>query len=326
VVGEDELVIFVLRRDDVHATTTMIRASDLRTKIELLRDLMAPPKGPDWVKPAESLYQALIHPIEQSGWLKGISRLYIVPNATLNYLPFAILSRPGEEKGHFLIQDYVVAYLPAASALVSGLEREAPKLSLLALAPRASHLRYAPEEARSIGAIYSDRSQVLLGRSATKRAFAKQAGEFEIIHLATHGFFDKLNPLFSGVVLEPAAGDDGRLQVYEIMRLRLQARLVTLSACDTALGSGYFSEYPAGDDFVGLTRAFLSAGSSAVLASLWEVNDRSTMQLMKSFYRELQRTDSASALAVAQRSMLASGGPHSSPYYWAPFVVVSAKN
>jgi CHAT domain-containing protein/Tfp pilus assembly protein PilF len=326
VVGEDELVIFVLRRDAVHATTSMIRASDLRTKIELLRDLSAPTKGSDWVKPAESLYQVLIQPIEQSGWLKGISRLYIVPNATLNYLPFAILSRPGEEKGHFLIRDFVVAYLPAASALVTSPEKKSPKLSLLALAPGASHLRYAPEEARSVGAIYSSRSEVLLGRSATKRAFERQADQFEIIHLATHGFFDKLNPLFSGVVLEPAAGDDGRLQVYEIMRLRLQARLVTLSACDTALGSGYFSEYPAGDDFVGLTRAFLSAGSSSVLASLWEVNDRSTMQLMKSFYRELARTDSADALAKAQRSMLGSGSPYNNPYYWAPFVVVSVKD
>jgi CHAT domain-containing protein/Tfp pilus assembly protein PilF len=325
VVGEEDLVIFVLRRETVHATTVTIRAADLRTRIELLRDLMAPGRGPDWLKPAESLYQVLIHPIDHAGWLRGISRLYIVPNATLNYLPFAALSRPGEEKGHFLIRDYVLAYLPAASALVSSLKREPSGLGVLALAPGAARLRYAPEEARSVGAIYSDHSQVLLGRSATKRAFAKHADQFEIIHLATHGFFDKINPLFSGVVLQPTAGDDGRLQVYEIMRLRLQARLVTLSACDTALGSGYFSEFPAGDDFVGLTRAFLSAGSSAVLASLWEVNDRSTMQLMKSFYRELSKTDSADALAKAQRSMLAGGGLYSSPYYWAPFVVVSAK-
>ena len=326
VVGEESVVIFVLTRDNEHATTVPVRARDLRAKIELLRDLTAPGRGSDWVRPAESLRQILIAPVEQIGWLKGITKLYLVPNAVLNYLPYAALARPDGEGVRLLVQDYVLAYLPAASALVYGPDQGDSERTLLALAPERSRLRFAPQEARSISALFPDRSLLLLGRSATKGAFKRQASQFRLIHLATHGFFDKFNPVFSGIALEPEAGDDGRLEVYEIMRLRLRARLVTLSACDTALGSGYFDEYPAGDDFVGLTRAFLYAGSSAVLASLWEVNDRSTMLIMNGFYRSLRETNSAEALAKAQRAMLASGGRYSRPYYWAPFIVLTARN
>ena len=81
---------------------------------------------------------------------------------------------------------------------------------------------------------------------------------------------------------------------------------------------------PAGDDLVGLTRAFLFAGSASVLASLWEVNDRSTLELMEIFYRHLREGDKAAALATAQREMLQSGGRYAHPYFWAPFTLVGA--
>jgi CHAT domain-containing protein len=97
---------------------------------------------------------------------------------------------------------------------------------------------------------------------------------------------------------------------------------VTLSACETALGSGYFTEIPAGDEFVGLTRAFLSAGASNVVATLWQVNDSSTAQLMRSFYRQLSDQPASQSLAVAQRSMLHGDTSHRHPYFWSAFVVV----
>jgi CHAT domain-containing protein len=109
--------------------------------------------------------------------------------------------------------------------------------------------------------------------------------------------------------------------VHEILELKLNAELVTLSACDTALGSGYFAEVPAGDDLLGLTRAFLFAGSPSVLASLWEVNDRSAVDLMHSFYSQLQTSDKATALAQAQRNLRARG-PYRHPYYWGAFTLV----
>jgi len=140
--------------------------------------------------------------------------------------------------------------------------------------------------------------------------------------VATHGYFNKFNPLLSGLELEADGREDGRLEVHEILGLRLNARLVVLSACDTALGGGYFAEVPAGDDIVGLTRAFLFAGSPSVVASLWAVNDRSTMRLMSGFYGRLARSGKAGALAAVQRDLIGRGGRDSHPYYWAAFVLV----
>ena len=88
----------------------------------------------------------------------------------------------------------------------------------------------------------------MVGSGATESSFKRLAGQYEILHLATHGYFNKLNPLLSGMELEPDEHEDGRLAVHEILGLRLKANLVTLSACETALGSGYFTEVPAGDD------------------------------------------------------------------------------
>src|SRR6185436_2148025 len=120
--------------------------------------------------------------------------------------------------------------------------------------------------------------------------------------------------------------EDGRMDVHEILELKLNAKLVTLSACDTALGTGYFADVPAGDDLVGLTRAFLFAGAPSVLASLWEVNDRSAGVLMHSFYGRLGHTDKATALAEAQRGLRARRGPYAHPYYWGSFVLVGQMN
>jgi CHAT domain-containing protein len=166
---------------------------------------------------------------------------------------------------------------------------------------------------------------LLLGSRATESSFKRLADRYDVIHLATHGYFNKLNPLLSGVMLEADTQDDGRLEVHEILELKLNAELVTLSACDTALGSGYFAEVPAGDDLIGLTRAFLFAGTPSVLASLWEVNDRSSAQLMHSFYSQLRNGDKAIALAKAQREMRARG-VYRHPYYWGAFTLVGQMN
>ena len=192
------------------------------------------------------------------------------------------------------------------------------------MAPERSRLEYAPLEVRRISRFFPKNHLLLEGRRATEASFKSRSGSFRVLHLATHGSFNKINPLLSSLELEPGGGEDGRLEVHEVLDLRLAADLITLSACDTALGSGYFAEVPAGDDFVGLTRAFLFAGSAPVLATLWKVNDRSTLELMETFYSRLGAGDKAAALVAAQRNMVQSGGPYAHPYYWAPFTLVGA--
>jgi CHAT domain-containing protein/Tfp pilus assembly protein PilF len=340
VVGRDNLQVFVLTADGLHGKSIAISSEDLQKKVEFLRDVMSRTRTNDWKPPSESLYHTLIGPVADAGWLRGANRLYIVPHAILNYLPFAVLDKSyrtanGSERvkdatrasdssrsDRLLIDDFTIAYLPAAATLVYGGQETSSSKSALAMAPANTRLRYTQQESTDVSAFFPARHMLLLGTRATETSFKRFADTYDVIHLATHGYFNKLNPLLSGVTLEADAENDGRLEVHEILGLRLNAKLVTLSACDTALGSGYFDEVPAGDDLVGLTRAFLFAGSPTVMASLWEVNDLSATRLMRSFYQRLGQSDKASALASAQRDMRQRRGIYRHPYYWSAFVLV----
>jgi CHAT domain-containing protein len=312
--------------------------------VELLRDLIMRGAGSDWQAPAASLHQSLVAPIEKEGWLAGVRDLYIVPHAVLHYVPFAVLPRGKESGARLMVSDYVIAYLPAAAALVYGNGNGERGASVLAMAPTRPGLQFSRQEATAVAGLFPKDRLLLVGSRATESAFKSSAARYEVLHLATHGYFNKFNPLLSGLELEPDGREDGRLEVHEILGLRLSARLVVLSACDTALGGGYFAEVPAGDDIVGLTRAFLFAGSPSVIASLWAVNDQSTMRLMGAFYGQLLGTngvkadaarglpglsavegspaDRATALAEAQRALLARGGRYAHPYFWGAFVLV----
>jgi CHAT domain-containing protein len=317
VLSDQELIVFVINAEGLHAKAIPIHSEDIQSRVETLRDLMLRNTTNEWQLPAAALYRQLIAPIESEGWLTGKTKLYIIPHSILHYVPFAALlnnKRP-------LITDYIVAYLPAAAALVQKNEPHPTSNSMLAMAPANSQLQFTQLESQSVSNFFPKQHTLLLGARATESSFKKLAGHFDLIHLATHGYLNKNNPLLSGLTLESDALDDGRLEVHEIMNLRLNAKLVTLSACDTAIASGYFSDVPPGDDLVGLTRAFLSAGATSVAASLWAINDRSAVNFMDNFYGELQQKDKATALADAQRQMLRQGR-YRHPYYWAAFVMV----
>lgn len=322
IVADDSVLMFVLTRDQLHATSAQVRRDELEASIELFRDLLGRKRGNDWHAPSQSLGRGLIQPLEGAGWLRDCHTLFIVPHGVLHYLPFAALERTGPSGSRLLVEDYVLQYLPSASLLAATAPPEDNHNRVLAVAPSRSRLAFAAREVQGIRALFPRETRALVGKGATESSFRRLAGDYSILHLATHGFFNKLNPLFSGVQLEADAQEDGRLEVHEILELHLRARLVTLSACETALGSGYFNEVPAGDDFIGLTQAFLSAGSSSVLATLWDVNDRSTLQFMTGFYQNLPSREGSDALAAAQRKMLAGPVRYRHPYYWAPFVLV----
>jgi CHAT domain-containing protein len=129
------------------------------------------------------------------------------------------------------------------------------------MAPSRSRLAHALEEATSIARLFHPNAEAVLGKAATESWFKGNARNYRVLHLATHGYFNKLNPLLSGLQLESDLDNDGLLEVHEILDLRLNSELVTLSACETGLGSGFFAEIPAGDDF------FLSKHGDHGLAS-----------------------------------------------------------
>jgi CHAT domain-containing protein len=140
-----------------------------------------------------------------------------------------------------------------------------------------------------------------------------------VLHIATHGYADPDVPEFSGLLL--AGQDDehpyGVLTALEVYSWPLQARLVTLSACQTALGRDV-----EGEGVLGLTRAFIYAGAENVLCSLWPVSDESTRKLMTAFYESLaDGTTVEQALRNAQ-SLLLAAEDTCDPFYWAGFVAV----
>lgn len=325
VVGPKTLVVFVLTSSGITAKSLPLRESDIAARISLLRDLIGRPGDDRWLKPAARLSAELFDPLERAGWLDGINRLYIVPHGALSYLPFALLPSPATGSKELLVDRYTVAYLPAAAALLRERSGADTTTSLLAVAPSRGGLRHAPEEARAIDALFRPNSRTLIGADATEARFKQLAGGFRVLHLATHGYFNKASPLLSGLEFEPEGRDDGMLRVNEILDLPLKADLVTLSACNTALGSGYFTELPIGDEFVALNRAFLTAGSASVMATLWQVDDRASFSMMKQFYRRLNESQdgsgAAGALAYAQRAHRRSGAL-GHPYYWAAYVVI----
>ncbi|MGB5753658.1 MAG: CHAT domain-containing tetratricopeptide repeat protein [Thermoanaerobaculia bacterium] len=319
VVGRDQVLVFLLGPERLETHVAPLSRRDLQTKVELTRQLIQKRDNDDWRFPAASLAAALIEPLEAEGWLDAVQHLYLVPHDTLHYLPFAVLPRGPE--GRVLVQDYQLTYLPSAGTLVYARAGGAAAEGLLVLAPMSSRLKHTGAEARAVAEAFPDSNKVLMGDQATESSFKALSKDFKVLHLATHSTWNRLNPLLSALQLEAGDGEDGRLEVHEVLDLRLGADLVTLSACETALGSGYFGQTPVGDDFVGLTRAFLHAGSRAVLASLWEVDDRSTLELMQSFYQYRDAQGPARALAEVQRSRL-EGSASADPYQWAAFVVV----
>src|SRR5208337_3619453 len=177
------------------------------------------------------------------------------------------------------------------------------------------------EEIREIGKVVGANAVLLLGKDATETAFKKQPlDQFRILHLAVHGFADTQYPERSALVLgaDPKSGDDGLLQVREIIRLRLNADLTTLSACDSGVGKLQGQE-----GISNLVEAFLVAGSKSVVASLWNVDDASASALMEDFYERLaQGEPTSSALQNAKLDLLARFGDQASPYYWAAFISV----
>ena len=316
VVGKQSVSILLVTPTVVIGLPVQVTSDSLFSRTELLRDLIRGRRA-EWIEPARGLYKLLIDPLENGGYLAQIHQLLIVPDSVLNYVPFAALP---VARQRFLGDQFTITYLPAAAALATE-TTIGSRRTLLAMAPSDGHLANAPAEVRGIGQIFGPGARVVVGKQATKTLFKQVAGDYAYLHLATHGSLNRNAPSLSALELEPDKENDGRLDLYEIAGMKLHARLITLSACETALGKGYFTETPGGDEFVGLTRAFLGAGGRNVLASLWEVNDASTQDLMIRFYQHLFASGGAEALAQAQRELRRSDARYRHPYYWAAFVM-----
>jgi CHAT domain-containing protein len=294
---------------------------------------------------AEILSRTLIDPVLSP--LAGRHRLVIVPDGALHALSFAALAARGAGSGdaQWLGERFAISYVPSAASLAwlsrvpartgaqAGLiafgdprfiaESLTPARAVSDSAPRLTELPFTRVEIERIAALFPSSSRrVYLGTDAREEA-VKQAplARYQYVHFAAHAFVNPARLGRSGIALaiDPASKEDGVLQADEVMRLQVDADLVTLSGCQTGLG-----RMIPGEGVMGLARAFLYAGSRSVAASLWNVNDSGSVDLMEQFYRGLVRgLPRDAALEGAERALIHSADPRlHDPYYWAPFVLI----
>jgi CHAT domain-containing protein len=257
------------------------------------------------------LNELLIAPLADV--LGSFRRLTVVPHGPLHYLPFHAL----HDGTSFLLERHEISYLPSASFLRYCQETQAANSGLFAIGHSfGGRLPHTVQEARAVASIFN--GQVFLEDQATVANVRRGARDCRTLHVAAHGDFRADNPLFSGLALA-----DGWLTTLEIFNLRLKASLVTLSACQTGR-----NVVGGGDELLGLMRAFLSAGAASLVLTCWAVEDRSTAQLMESFYRKLAHGwTKGQALRHAQLQFLQGldeqkDTDYSHPYFWAPFFLV----
>lgn len=292
------------------------------------------------------LYKLLIEPVES--WLPATpgSLLTIEPHGPLLMLPFAALQ---DRHGRYLLEHFSLHYTPAVSVLQFTEKkqqetRQAPQRYLLIADPTSTPrdreegplpaLPGARREVSAVARLLPSRDVTLLeGSQAAEDQVWKLAGQSTVIHFATHGIIRDDQPFDSFLALGKSRTDpktDGRLTAQKIYSMDLHANLVFLSACRSGLGKA------TGDGLVGLTRAFWYAGTPSVIASLWDVADEPTYQLVANFYRaRLDGKDKSRALRLAQLHLLhelragrvviqTPSGPLTlpeDPVFWAGFVL-----
>ncbi|MGB0129171.1 MAG: CHAT domain-containing protein, partial [Rhodocyclaceae bacterium] len=259
----------------------------------------------------QRLYTILLQPL---GLAPG-ERLLIVPHGGLHYMPFQAL-RVGDE---YLIQRHPLAVAPSASIAVQ-LFRQARVVSprLVAFGNPANEEKYAlpgsEREIQKIGVLFQDK-KLFLQEDASRATFKGEAGNGRILHVAAHAEVDEVDPLASRILLAREGKDPGFLEAREVYGLDLkQVSLVTISACESGLG-----RIARGDEILGFTRSFFTAGVSGLIVSLWPVSDNSTELLMTTLYGELAKgREVLDAMQTAQIAVLKTGR-YAHPFYWGPF-------
>lgn len=324
--------------------------SGLRDEVERFRTLVQSGRGQADLVPVireagRRLFDRLLRPALPE--IRRARRLLVIPDQALHGLPFGALVVDPEGKGDRYLAQWKSVHLVLSATVYAELRKQRPRAgnrrdgvvvafgdpavpdpSATSAAARAwegtglAPLPSSRAEAKAVARGFGDWSRVYLGPAATEARVKELGPEASIVHFACHGLLDERVPLNSGLLLAFPSGEtadeNGLLQAWEVIdRVRLSADLVTLSACSTGLGKEM-----GGEGLVSISRAFQYAGARTVLASLWEVSDESTLDLMKRFYAGLaEGLPKDEALRRAQCALIRQAGAagFSHPWYWAAF-------
>jgi CHAT domain-containing protein len=260
----------------------------------------------------QKLGDILFPPLEPL--LQDVEYVYFLPHKQLHNLPLHALTF----KKKPFIERWGVAYAPSISVLESALarpKRDGVRMVMGYAPPRKEVTELILKEANKVAAYFH--VPPTLSENAAIGVLQEQGQVAQLIHLSCHGYFDPVDPLNSGIALA-----NGRFTAYDWLQLRLQADLVTLSACQTGI-----SERRPGDDLVGLMRAVLFAGASSLLTTLWSVSAEETLDWMLTFYRNVWDTNGeqiANKIDAFRKATLKLRDDQGDPYYWAPFVLVGS--
>jgi CHAT domain-containing protein len=304
---------------DVHALPA---ARTIDDAVQAYRKVVLGPRDPRETQDGsgQSLFQTLVAPASKA--LHPGGRVIVVADGSLHSLNFETLLAPAPQP-HYWIEDAVLSNAPSIGLLSLARRGRAPAGGRLLLVgdPVSANADFPPlaqakQELKIVSRHFREEQRTVLeGGAATAHAYlASDTGGYSYLHFVTHGTASRTAPLESSIILSPEAGNF-KLYARDIMSKPLHADLVTISACYGAGTRAY-----TGEGLVGLSWAFLRAGSHSVIASLWEVNDASTPQLMDGLYDSLDKGYAPStALRAAKLAMLRSGTVYRRPYYWAAF-------
>ncbi len=297
-------------------------------------DVSFNPDAPKATDKLKRLHELLIEPIADILPKNPSDRVTFIPQESLFLVPFPALQ---DQDGKYLIEKHTILTSPSIQILELTREKrqQIGKQSIqgnnmlivgnptMPFVPpkigdkpkQLSPLPGAELEAKAIGKLFG--AKPLIGNQATETEVTQRLSQARLIHLASHGIFDDVQGLNSGIALTPSSGNeggDGLLTAGEILDLKLNAELVVLSACDTGRGK------ITGDGVIGLSRSWISAGIPSVLVSLWSVPDAPTAELMTEFYQNVQNNpDKAQAL---RQAMLTTMKQHPNPVDWAAFTLI----
>jgi tetratricopeptide (TPR) repeat protein len=330
--GDRDVYGWWVTRDTIHATR-LGNTDSLAALVEFLRgSIERPASDSGWMAPALGAFGRLIAPLEPG----PATEILVVADGPLSHIPIEVLIPERGELPWGATTRFV--HGPSATVLLTLLK--APRSpgwnrTMLALGNSSARtagssagvergpgagdtpppLTYADPEARAIRDLFrAEGADLLVGNRATARKWLElDPARYRYLHFAAHARVSDRRPEETYLVL-----NESTLDLAAIRRLRLHADLVTLSACETALGRRV-----RGEGVIGLSHAFLAAGARATLVTLWRIADRSASDFMQAFYRELHAgVPPAQALLVVRRRWVVAGGAQGHPSHWAPFVLV----
>ncbi|MFA8300156.1 MAG: CHAT domain-containing protein [Hyphomicrobiales bacterium] len=335
----NRLFIVCISKDDISFKSTIYdddSKNDIRDLISLsskfsLTNTSNNTSIDNYANLSSKIYCKLIKPFEEDIRSK---KIYIIPDGILNYLPFEILNT---EEGKFdnfknipyLFESHLISYSYSSTLLFMERQKCINNGEVISFAPSYGNdtidgnnltpLKYTNRELDYLNANFE--GKYFRGNDATEHNFKEFSNEYKLIHLAMHAVVDEDMALYSKLIFnkENDKIEDGLLNIFELINLDLNAEMVVLSACNTGTG-----QYTRGEGVISLARGFLYSGVPNIIMTLWEVNDKSSSEIMKLFYKYMKEGHGqVEALRLAKfRYLENSNNLKAHPAFWSAYVNV----